>query len=66
MKRLLLLLLCLITMGTAWSRDTLRLDLSQPTIPDVLEFDPATGHWVDTYDEFAALQFNGMFNMSRM
>ena len=66
MKRLLLLLLCLFTMGTAWSRDTLRLDLSQPTIPDVLEFDPATGHWVDTYDEFAALQFNGMFNMSRM
>ncbi len=60
------MLLCLFTMGTAWSRDTLRLDLSQPTIPDVLEFDPATGHWVDTYDEFAALQFNGMFNMSRM
>ncbi|MBQ9470319.1 MAG: DUF4465 domain-containing protein [Bacteroidales bacterium] len=66
MKRLLLLLLCLFTMGTAWSRDTLRLDLSQPTIPTVLEFDPEKGHWVGTYDEQEQLQFNGVFNMGRM
>ena len=60
------MLLCLWTIGIAWGRDTLRLDLSKPTIPSVLEFDSEKGHWVDTYDENAQLQFNGVFNLGRM